>query len=76
MNTIEKTDYQLPEVTVIDIAYEGVVCSSNEILDEKVIEAVNDFAPNLKNKNISEQFYADFKKVFGVSPLQYRKSKK
>ena len=34
----------------------------NEILDEKVIEAVNDFAPNLKNKNISEQFYADFKK--------------
>ena len=34
MNTIEKTDYQLPEVTVIDIAYEGVVCSSNEILDE------------------------------------------
>jgi hypothetical protein len=34
MNTIEKTDYQLPEVTVIDITYEGVVCSSNEILDE------------------------------------------
>ena len=27
-------DYQSPEVTVIYTAYEGVICSSNEELDE------------------------------------------
>lgn len=34
MKIKEKDLYQLPDIVIIDIAYEGVVCSSNEILDE------------------------------------------
>lgn len=34
MKIKEKDLYQSPVIMIIDIAYEGVVCSSNEILDE------------------------------------------
>jgi hypothetical protein len=34
MNITSSETYQSPIIMAIDIAYEGVVCSSNELLEE------------------------------------------